>query len=101
MLNEVSSALGMPYYQSLIKDGTISQGEFDGTRKNIAVALAALQNTPHEKIEALVAENNDKLTAHMDNFSAKEQTDFLTGFREAQVMAGFVTTILAKAGIRE
>jgi hypothetical protein len=32
VLTEVSGALGMPHFQSLITDGSISQSEFDGTR---------------------------------------------------------------------
>ena len=101
MLHSVSTALEMPYYQSLVTDGSISQAEFDSTRKNLGALVATLKKTPLEKIEAMVAHDNDTLTAHMADFNAKEQTDYIAGFRGAQIMAGYVTTIMAKSGIRE
>jgi histidine ammonia-lyase len=100
LLHGVSTALSMPYYQSLVTDGTIRQDEFDGTRHNIATAVATLKNTPEEKIESLVAEYDADLTAYLAKFNAVEQTDYHSGFRLAQVIAGSVATIMAKAGIK-
>lgn len=99
-LKGVSAALGMPFYQSLVTDGGVSQGELDGTRHNISAVIRTLTNTPPEKIEALVAEYDPDLTAYLEKFNAMNQTDLLSGFRNAQVMAGYVTTIMAKAGLR-
>jgi hypothetical protein len=59
-----------------------------------------LKKTPLEKIEALVAEYDEELTAHMKKFDAIEQTDFPGGFRIAQIIEGYVTMIMAKAGIK-
>lgn len=91
----------MPFYQSLVTDGSISQGELDGTRHNLSAVIATLKKTPPEKIEAMVAEYNEELTAHLDKFNVVGQQDFLSGFRHAQVMAGYVTTIMAKSGLQE
>lgn len=99
-LHGVSSALEMPFYQSLVTGGSVSQNELDGMRHNITAVIAALKNTPAEKIEALVAEYNEDLTAYMNKFNAINQTDYLSGFRFAQIIVGYVTTIMAKAGIR-
>jgi hypothetical protein len=49
----------------------------------------------------MVAEYNDELSGYFDKFQAGWQSDPLGGFKNAQVMAGYVTTILAKSGIRE
>jgi hypothetical protein len=50
MLTQVSDALGMPHFQSLVTDGSISQGEFDGTRHNLAAILTTLKKAPLDKI---------------------------------------------------
>ncbi|MDQ1524472.1 MAG: hypothetical protein QOG00_1570 [Pyrinomonadaceae bacterium] len=101
VLHGVSGALGMPHFQSLVSDGSISQGEFDGTRSNLESALTTLKKTPREKFEALVAQYDEQLTEHLNKFNAEWGENFLGNFREAQVMAGFVATIMAKAGLKE
>lgn len=55
-LSGVSAVLGMPFYESLVTDGSISQGELDGTRRNLSAVITTLKNTPLEKIEALVSQ---------------------------------------------
>lgn len=99
-LSGVFAVLEMPFYQSLVTDGSVSQSELDGTRSNLSAVIATLRKTPLEKIEALVAEYDGELTAHLEKFNAVGQIGYLDGFRHAQVMAGFVTTIMAKAGLR-
>jgi hypothetical protein len=99
-LKGVSSALEMPFYQSLITDGSVSREEFEGTHHNLLSVIATLKNTPAEKVEALVAEYNEDLSASYDKFIAIQQSDYIGGFRLAQVMAGYVTTIMAKACLR-
>lgn len=99
-LSGVSGVLGMPFYQSLVTDGSISQSELDGTRHNLSTVIATLKKTPSERIEALVAEYNEELTAHLEKFNAIGQQDFLGGLKNAQAMAGYVTTIMDKSGIR-
>lgn len=99
-LTGVSGVLGMPFYQSLVTDGSISQSELDGTRNNLSTAIATLKNAPSEKVEALVAENDEELTTHLNKFNAIGQQDFIGGFRTAQTLTGFVTTIMNKSGLR-
>lgn len=101
MLQGVSAGLEMAFYQDLITDGSISQNEFDGTRHNLSAAIAILNKTPEEKIEGLVAEYDEGLTEHLHKFQALGDTDLLGKFRHAQVMSGYVATIMAKAGLRE
>ena len=101
VLSGVSAVLGMPMYQTLVTNGSISQAELDGTRSDLAAVIATLKNTPSEKIEAMVDQYNDDLTAHLNKFNAEAYQDYLAGFRDAQIMAGYVTTIMAKSGLRE
>ncbi|HYO99029.1 MAG TPA: hypothetical protein VER76_02340 [Pyrinomonadaceae bacterium] len=99
-LSGVSGVLGMPFYQSLVTDGSVSQNELDGTRHNLSAVIVTLKNTSLEKIEALVSQYDEQLTAHLEKFQFVGQRDLLEGFRHAQVMAGYVTTIMAKAGLK-
>lgn len=101
VLNGVSAVLEMPFYQSLVTDGRVSQSEFDGTRGNLSAVIATLKKTPAEKIEAMVSQYNEDLTAHLEKFQAVEQMDLLERFKHAQILAGYVTTIMAKAGLKE
>ena len=101
VLNGVSSVLGMPMFQTLVTNGSVSQGEFDGTRQDLAAVIATLQNTPGDKIEAMVDQYNDELTDHLEKFDAEWTQDYLSAFRDAQIMVGFVTTIMAKSGLRD
>jgi hypothetical protein len=99
-LRQVYGTLGMPFYESLVTDGSVSVDELYGTRQHLAGVISTLEATPSEKIEALVAEHNKELTAHLDKFNAIGQQDFIGGFRIAQTMVGYVTTIMNKSGIR-
>jgi hypothetical protein len=99
VLTEVSTVLGMPFYQSLVTNGSIRQDEFDGTRGGLAAILATLKNTPQNKIEAMVDYYNDDLTEYLNKFNSGWTEDVLGSFRNAQVMVGYVTTIMAKSGI--
>lgn len=101
VLNGVSSVLTMPMFQTLVTNGSISQGELDGTRSDLAAVVKTLQNTPGEKIEAMVDQFNDELTEHLNKFDSEWTTDYLSAFRDAQMMAGYVTTIMAKSGLSE
>jgi hypothetical protein len=101
VLTMVSGALGRSFFQSLVTDGKISQGELDGTRNNLAAVLATLRNTPSDKIEAMVAQYDNQLSEHLNKFNAGWEQDQLGGFRNAQIMAGYVSTIMAKSGLEE
>ncbi|HJU54661.1 MAG TPA: hypothetical protein VJ715_08825 [Pyrinomonadaceae bacterium] len=101
VLNGVSSVLTMPMFQTLVTNGQIGQDELDGTRKDLAAVVNTLQNTPGEKIEAMVDQYNDELTEHLEKFDSEWTQDYLSAFRDAQMMAGFVTTIMAKSGLKE
>lgn len=101
MLAGVSATVGMPFYQTLVTDDSMSQSELDGTRHNLTAVIAILKNTPEEKIEALVAQYDEELTAHLNKFNAVGQQDVHNGFKHAQIMAGYVTTIMSKSGLRD
>jgi hypothetical protein len=100
-LSGIAGVLGMPFYQDLVTNGSISQDELDGTRHNLSAVIATLKNTPSEKIEAMVAQYNEDLSAYLDKFNAEGQKDSLAGFKDAQIMLGYVTTIMAKSGLKE
>jgi hypothetical protein len=100
VLTEVSGALGMPHFQSLVIDGSISKDEFDGTRGNLAAILATLKKAPPDKIEAMVAKYDEQLTEHLNKFNAEWGKNTLGDFKDAQIMAGYVTMIMAKSGIK-
>lgn len=101
VLSGVSAVLGMPMYQSLVTNGSISQNELDSTRRDLSAVITTLKSTPSEKIEAMVDNYNDELTEHLNKFNAEGYLDYLAGFRDAQIMAGYVTTIMAKSGLHE
>ena len=98
MLQGVLATLEMAsIYQELVTDGTIKQGELDGTRRNLKATIATLKKTPGEKIEALVAKYDSNLTANLHKFQALGAGDLIKKFRLAQIMLGFAATIMAKA----
>jgi hypothetical protein len=101
VLGGVSSVLTMPMFQTLVTSGQVSQGELDGTREDLAATVATLRNTPGDKIEAMVDQYNDELTQYLNQFDSEWTQDYLGAFRAAQTMAGYVTTIMAKSGLRE
>lgn len=101
VLTGVSAVLGMPFFQSIVTNGSVSQGELDGTRSDLAAVITTLKNTPSSKIEAMVAQYNDELTAHLEKFNAEWGQDQLAAFRDAQIMAGYVTSVMAKSGLSE
>jgi hypothetical protein len=53
-----------------VTDGSIQQGELDGTRNNLGAIIAILKKTPPEKIEAMVAEYNDELNTQLNSFNS-------------------------------
>ena len=99
VISGVYTAVTMPFFQKLVTDGSIQQGELDGTRKNLGDIIAILKKTPPEKIEAMVAEYNDELTTQLNSFNSHWAEDLLPAFREAQVMTGYVTSIMDKSGL--
>ncbi len=72
-----------------------------GTQEDLAAVISTLKNTPGDQIEALVDANNDELTAHLNSFNGEWGDDLLAAFRDAQVMIGCVSTIMAKSGLSE
>lgn len=101
VLGGVYSVLQMPFFQSIVTNGSVSQGEFTGTLSDLGAVLTTLKNTPGNKIEAMVDQFNDELTAHLDSFNSEWGSDQLAAFRDAQIMMGYVTTIMAKSGLSE
>jgi hypothetical protein len=87
------------FFDSLTNEG-VSAAELNGTRQDANALVAALKATPPEKIAALGTEYNDQLTKSLYSFQGDWTMNRLQGFRDAQVMIGFVTGIFNKAGIR-
>jgi hypothetical protein len=100
-LGGMNAVLGMPFFQNIVTNGSVSQGEFDGTRAQLAGVYNTLKNTPGDKIEAMVDKYNDDLTTHLEKFNAEWGSDLLAAFRDAQIFAGFISTVMAKSGLHE
>lgn len=100
-LGGINATLGMPFFQNIVTDGSVSQAELDGTRKQLAGVYNTLRNTPGEKIEAMVDKYDEDLTAHLDKFNGEWGRDLLAAFRDAQIFGGYITTIMAKSGLRD
>jgi hypothetical protein len=100
VLNGVSAVLGMPDFQSVVTEGSVRQDEFDGTRRELSAIIATLKNTPSEKIESMVAQYDEELTSYLNKFNTKTHEHALDSFRNAQIMIGYVTTIMTKSGLR-
>ena len=96
----VAGALDLPHFQTLVANGSISQDEFDGTQSNLKSALTTLRNTPQDKIEALVAQSDEDLTAYLQKFNAMGSGASIEKFRLAQIMSGLAVSIVAKAGVK-
>lgn len=101
VMGGVYATLQMPFFQSIVTDGRVSQGEFTGTLQDFGDTTTTLRNTPGNEIEAMVDQFNDYLTEHLDKFNSEWGTDLLAAFREAQMMLGFVTTVMAKSGLSD
>ncbi len=100
-LGGINAVLGMPFFQDLVTKGSVSQAELDGTRQQLKGVHNTLTNTPGDKIEAMVDKYNDALTTHLDKFNSEWGADLLAAFRDAQIFAGYITTIMAKSGLKE
>src|SRR4029077_2329683 len=100
-LGAVSSTLKAPMFDALAKDGKITKGEIDSTRERLKDIVTALHKTPFNKIEAMLAEYGAQLNEHFQNFESVWIRDYSAGLHEAQIMLGFMTSILAKSGIKE
>ena len=86
------------WYDEIVKQG-VSPAELQGTRAQLSHLDRAMLATPHEKLDALVAQHDAELTAHAAKFQGDWQKDRLAGFRDAQVFIGSVVTIFNAAGI--
>ena len=95
----IAKELEHPFFQDLVAKGSVSQSELDSTRKNLAGIYATLLKTPRDKIEAMVAKHNEQIMEHA-TFAGGEAVDPLGAFREAQIIAGYFTTIMAESGLR-
>ena len=100
-LGAVSSTLRAPMFDALAKDGKISKGEIDNTRERLKDIVTTLNKTTFTKIEAMLAEYGAQLNEHFEKFESAWIRDHLAGLQEAQIMLGFMTSILAKSGIKE
>src|SRR5947207_9342224 len=100
-LGAVSITLKAPMFDALAKDGKITKGEIDNTRERLKDIVTTLNKTPFNKIEAMVSQYGAQLDTHFRKFESVWVRDHLAGFHEAQIMLGFVTSILAKSGIKE
>jgi hypothetical protein len=100
-LGAVSGTLRAPMFDALAKDGKISKGEIDSTRERLKDIVISLQSTPANKIEAMLEKYGAQLTEHFQHFESQWVGNHLAAFQEAQLMLGFMTSILAKSGIKE
>ena len=101
VLNSVIARLQMPFYQSIVTNGSVSQDEFDGTLGGLVAVGTTLENTPGPKIEAMVEQYDAQLSTHLNKFNGEWAEDRLQGFRNAQMMAGYIASIMAKSGLHE
>jgi hypothetical protein len=101
VLNGVIARLKMPFYQSIVTNGSVSQDEFDGTLGGLIAVEATLKKTPGPKIEAMVDRCNAELTTYLNKFNGEWSEHPLQGFHHAQMLAGYITTIMAKSGLHE
>lgn len=97
MLGGVSDSLNSHYFD---KVKGIKADELAGTRSDAAAMVKLLRKTPGKKIEAMVAKHDAELTAALSKFQKEWQNDTLKGFRDAQIMLGHVTTVMAKSGLK-
>jgi hypothetical protein len=100
-LGAVSSTLRAPMFDALAKGGKITKGEIDNTRERLKDIVTTLNATPFNKIEAMLAQYGAQLNEHFQKFESQWIRDYSAGLQEAQIMLGFMTTILAKSGIKE
>jgi hypothetical protein len=97
MLGGVSDSLNSKLFDNL---KGVHADELAGTRSDAAAILKLLHKTPAKKIEAMVAKHDTVLTAALSKFQKEWQSDRLKGFRDAQIMLGHVTTVMAKSGLK-
>ena len=100
LLTSVATVINSSVFFDQLTGEGVSADELNGTRKDATALVNALNATPPEKIEALVSQYDDQLTNAMYSFQGDWTLNRRQGFRDAQVMIGFVTTIFNKAGIR-
>ena len=99
LLTTIDSVINSPpWYDDIVNQG-VSPQELQGTRAQLSHLDRAMLATPHEKIEALVAEYDAELTPLTDKFQGEWQKDRLSGFHDAQLFIGYVASIFNKAGI--
>ncbi|HVG28890.1 MAG TPA: hypothetical protein VM864_04135 [Pyrinomonadaceae bacterium] len=98
-LTSVASVINSgPFFDGLTSQG-VSAAELSGTREDANALVKALNTTPPEKIEAIVAQYDAELTPALERFQGDWAANRLQGFRDAQVMIGLVTSVFNKAGI--
>lgn len=101
MLGGVSAVLSFPFYEDLVKNKQITKAEFDSTTERAKDLVETLKRVPANKLDALVATYDEQLTEHAAEFNAEWPSNYLAAFKDAEILLGFVTSILAKAGIDE
>ncbi|HWT07171.1 MAG TPA: hypothetical protein VN224_15505 [Xanthomonadales bacterium] len=101
MLNGVVNGMKMPHFRRAATEAGVSEGEFDGTLGNLVAVESTLKAAPHEKLEAMVARFDPQLTAHVQKFHKDPAQHVLPAFREAQMLAGFIATVMVKSKLHE
>jgi phage terminase large subunit-like protein len=100
IINNVAEIINSSVWFDRLTSEGISADELKGTRQEATALAKALKATPSKKIESLVAHYDAQLTHALRVFQSDWQLNFLKGFRDAQVVIGFVTSLCNKAGIR-
>lgn len=100
LMKVLSEVLNSPVWYSDLTGEGVSADELKGTQQDATAIVDAIDRTPPEQIEQLVAEFDGVLTHAHHAFQGEWQANRLKGFRDAQVMLGFVRSLFNKAGIR-
>ena len=98
VLSEASRVLSRPSFQSLVANRQIRQDELSSTGDFFTAAIGALRNSPSDKVQAMFDKYNDELTGYLNDLNIHGNT--LDSFRNAQIMVGNLSTIMAKSGLR-
>ncbi len=100
ILGTIHSVITTPsLYDDIVKEGVTPQ-ELAGTRDMLSHLFKATQVTPPEKLDAVVAKYDARLTEYSDKFRGEWTANRLAGFRDAQSFAGFVNTVFNESGVR-
>lgn len=98
-LTNIAMIISSPVFFDKLTSQGVSAAELHGTRSEANALAKALDTAPPEKMEELVTNYSDVLDHAFRSFQGDWQMNQLQGFRDAQVMIGFVRSLCNKLGI--